>query len=164
MAEAGISLGSNIGDKASSIEAALSALDCCAGIRVVKRSRLYRTEPWGEPDQDWFLNACAVIDTSLSPPDLLQRCLDIETTLGRDRRGGRRWGPRAIDLDLLFYDDITLSEPSLALPHPHIFDRAFVLVPLSEVAGSRSVNGRSIAAAMQAIDRSGVSLWDSKIR
>lgn len=161
MAEAGISLGSNIGDKAGTIERALEKLEHSAGIRLVSRSRLYSTEPWGDENQDRFLNACVLIETELPPGQLLQRCLDIETALGRDRSSGRRWGPRAIDLDLLFYGDITLSGPLLTLPHPHMFERAFVLVPLHEIAGDRSINGRSIAAAMQTIDRSGVTLWDS---
>jgi 2-amino-4-hydroxy-6-hydroxymethyldihydropteridine diphosphokinase len=162
MAEAGISLGSNLGDKAATIERAVEALGHSPDIRLIRRSRLYRTEPWGDANQDWFLNACVLVETALSPQELLRRCLDIETTLGRDRSSGRRWGPRAIDLDLLFYDGITLSEPSLTLPHPHMFERAFVLVPLNEIAGDRSINGRSVAAGLQAIDRSGVTLWSGK--
>ena len=161
MAEAGISLGSNLGDKAATIERAFRELDDSPDIRLVRQSCLYRTEPWGDENQDWFLNACALVDTTLPPLALLRRCLDIETELGRDRSSGRRWGPRAIDLDLLFYDDIMLSGPSLTLPHPHMFERAFVLVPLHEIAGDRSINGRNIAVVMQTIDRSGVTLWDS---
>ena len=161
MAEAGISLGSNLGDKAAAIERALQELGRSPDIRIVRRSRLYVTEPWGNEHQDNFLNACALVDTALSPQALLRRCLDIETELGRDRSSGRKWGPRTIDLDLLFYDIVTLSGPSLTLPHPHMFERAFVLVPLNEIAGDRSINGRSIAAGVQAIDRSGVALWDS---
>lgn len=162
MAEAGISLGSNLGDKAATIEQALRKLEQAPDIRVVRRSNLYRTEPWGDENQDWFLNACVLVDTILPPQTLLRRCLDIESALGRDRTSGRRWGPRAIDLDLLFYDDLTLSEASLTLPHPRLFERAFVLVPLNEIAGDRSINERSIAAAAQAVDRSGVTLWNPK--
>lgn len=160
MAEAGLSLGSNLGDRAQAIDAALRLLDESAEVRVTVRSRLYETAPWGDENQDAFLNACALVETELSPSDLLKLCLDIEKRLGRDRASGRRWGPRRIDIDLLFYDDVRLSEPELSLPHPHMFERAFVLVPLSEIAGARSVGGRGISVAASALDRSGVSLWD----
>lgn len=160
MAEAGLSLGSNLGDRAEVIEAALGLLDESAGVRLLARSRLYRTKPWGDENQDDFLNACAVVETSLTPHELLSLCLDVEKRLGRDRTTSRRWGPRRIDIDLLFYDDVELAEPELRLPHPHMFERAFVLVPLSEIAGDREVAGRSIADAAETLDRSGVFLWD----
>lgn len=102
MAEAGLSLGSNLGDKAAAIEAALRHLGETPGVELVRRSRLYRTEPWGDADQDWFLNACAIVETDLSPRALLDICLALETSLGRDRAQSRRWGPRAIDIDVLF--------------------------------------------------------------
>ena len=86
MAEAGISIGSNLGDKAAAIERAFQKLDHGPDVRLIRRSRLYRTEPWGDENQDWFLNACALVDTALPPLELLRRCLDIETELGRDRR------------------------------------------------------------------------------
>jgi 2-amino-4-hydroxy-6-hydroxymethyldihydropteridine diphosphokinase len=160
MAEAGLSLGSNLGDRAQAIEAALRLLDESTDVRVTARSRLYQTAPWGDENQDAFLNACALVETELSPGDLLELCLDIEKQLGRDRATGRRWGPRRIDIDLLFYDDVRLSEPELSLPHPHLFERAFVLVPLREIAGARSVGGRAIGKSADALDKSGVSLWD----
>jgi 2-amino-4-hydroxy-6-hydroxymethyldihydropteridine diphosphokinase len=160
MAEAGLSLGSNLGDRAQAIEAALRFLDESGDVRVMSGSRLYQTAPWGDQNQDAFLNACALVETELSPRDLLDLCLDIERRLGRDRASGRRWGPRRLDIDLLFYDDVGLSEPELTLPHPHLFERAFVLVPLSEIAGARSIGGRSVAQAADAVDKSGVTVWD----
>jgi 2-amino-4-hydroxy-6-hydroxymethyldihydropteridine diphosphokinase len=160
MAEAGLSLGSNLGDRAGTIEAALKLLGNPPGIALLSRSRLYRTAPWGDENQEDFLNACALVETDLPPHDLLAICLDIEKRLGRDRAKSRRWGPREIDIDLLYYDDVHLAEPELSLPHPHMFERAFVLVPLSEIAGTRIVAGRSIAEAAKTLDRSGVSLWD----
>jgi 2-amino-4-hydroxy-6-hydroxymethyldihydropteridine diphosphokinase len=160
MAEAGLSLGSNLGDRAGAIETALELLGESSGVTLLARSRLYRTAPWGDEDQEEFLNACALVETTLAPRELLTLCLDIEKNLGRDRAKSRRWGPREIDIDLLFYDDVHLAEPELTLPHPHMFERAFVLVPLSEIAGGRNVASRSIADAATMLDRSGVSVWD----
>lgn len=160
MAEAGLSLGSNLGDRAEAIENALRLLSENPGVTLLARSRLYRTAPWGDENQEDFLNACALVETNLSPHDLLKLCLDVERQLGRDRAKSRRWGPREIDIDVLFYDEVKLSEPELTLPHPHMFERAFVLVPLSDIAGTRNVAGSSINEAMRKLDRSGVSLWD----
>ena len=160
MAEAGLSLGANLGDKAAAIEVALQLLDETPGVDVLHRSRLYRTEPWGDADQDWFLNACAIVETTLSPRALLDTCLAPETALGRDRAQSRRWGPRAIDIDLLFYDDLELAEPGLILPHPRMFERAFVLVPLGDIAADRVVGGRRIGEAAHAMGADGVELWD----
>lgn len=160
MAEAGLSLGSNLGDRAGAIAAALELLSQSPGVTLLARSRLYRTAPWGDENQEDFLNACALVETALAPRELLNLCLDIEKKLGRDRAKSRRWGPREIDIDLLFYGDVRLAEPELSLPHPHMFERAFVLVPLCEIAGGRSVAGRGIADAAEKLDRSGVSVWD----
>jgi 2-amino-4-hydroxy-6-hydroxymethyldihydropteridine diphosphokinase len=160
MAEAGLSLGSNIGDKAAAIDAALRFIVGNPNVRLVARSRLYRTEPWGEKNQDFFLNACALIETVLPPRDLLALCLDAEKQLGRDRTQSRRWGPRIVDVDVLFYGDVALTDADLTLPHPHMFERAFVLVPLSEIAGGRVIAGRRISEAAQALGSDGVRLWD----
>jgi 2-amino-4-hydroxy-6-hydroxymethyldihydropteridine diphosphokinase len=160
MAEAGLSLGSNLGDKAAAIEAALQRLGETPGIEIVRRSRLYRTEPWGDADQDWFVNACAIVETELAPRTLLDICLALETALGRDRAQSRRWGPRPIDIDMLFYEDLEIAEPGLILPHPRMFERAFVLVPLSEIAADREIQSRRIGEAARTIDATGVVLWD----
>lgn len=160
MPEVGLSLGSNLGDKAGTIETALRRLDSAPDIRLVKRSRLYRTAPWGKTDQDWFINACAIVRTELSARVLLERCLQIETELGRDRSVSVPWGPRPIDIDLLFYGNQTISEPGLEIPHPHMLERAFVLVPLAEIAEERIVAGRRIRDLVRMTDASGVSVLD----
>lgn len=160
MAEAGLSLGSNLGDRAEAIEAALRRLDDSADVKVTARSRLYQTAPWGDENQDAFLNACTLVETDLLPVELLDLCLDIERQLGRDRATGRRWGPRKIDIDVLFYDQVSVASEKLTLPHPHMFARAFVLVPLSEIAGERSIGGRKIGDVADTLDRTGVNVWD----
>lgn len=128
-----IGLGSNIGDKRAMIATALDLLRATPGIAVAARSRDYRTPPWGDTDQDWFVNACAALDTTLSPHDLLAACLAVEARMGRERT--RRWGPRVIDVDLLDYDRQAIVTDTLTLPHPRIAERAFVLTPLAEIAG-----------------------------
>ncbi len=158
MADAALSLGSNQGDKKDAIESALSLIGEHPDTDVLVRSRLYRTVPWGDTEQDWFVNACAIVRTSLSPRALLDLCLSIEARLGRDRAQSRRWGPRPIDIDVLFYDDIAVEEPGLILPHPHLFERAFVLVPLAEIDPDRVLAGRRIAEAAAALDASDVVL------
>lgn len=160
MAEAGLSLGSNQGDKAAMVDEALRRLDARPDIKLIRRSQLYRTEPWGDQNQDWFLNACALVETDLTPRALLECCLAVEAELGRDRTKSRKWGPRPIDIDILFYDDAEIAEAGLALPHPHLFKRAFVLVPLSEIAGGRTIKGRAISDAVRTADTSGVTIWD----
>jgi 2-amino-4-hydroxy-6-hydroxymethyldihydropteridine diphosphokinase len=123
MAKVALSLGSNLGDKGGNIAKALAALDE-RGARIVARSTNYRTEPWGPIAQDWFVNACALAETDLTPEELLALCLRVEQELGRVRE--TKWGPRVIDLEI--------STPTLTLPHPYAAERAFVLMPLAEIA------------------------------
>ncbi len=129
MARAGIGLGSNLGDPAANVRAAIDALSEIG--TVTRRSRLYRTKPWGITDQPDFCNAAAIVETHLAPRELLLHLKALEFRLGRVP--SERWGPRAIDFDILFYDDVSLDEPGLQLPHPRLFERAFVLVPLAEI-------------------------------
>jgi 2-amino-4-hydroxy-6-hydroxymethyldihydropteridine diphosphokinase len=110
-------------------------------VTLQTRSSDYRTPPWGVENQPPFINLCLAVTTALSPRDLLARAQRVERTLGRDRAREQRWGPRPVDIDLLAYDDVALHEPDLVLPHPRLFDRAFVLVPLAEIA-PESVCGR----------------------
>jgi 2-amino-4-hydroxy-6-hydroxymethyldihydropteridine diphosphokinase len=152
MAKAALSLGSNIGDKRGNIAAALTALDR-GGARLVRRSADYRTEPWGPIAQDWFVNACALVETELSPHDLLTLCLSVEKALGRTREV--RWGPRTIDIDVLTYDDVELESLDLILPHPRMLERAFVLIPLLEIAPELERDPR-IAEALRRTDPIGV--------
>jgi 2-amino-4-hydroxy-6-hydroxymethyldihydropteridine diphosphokinase len=137
-ARAFVGLGSNLGDPADQVRRALDSLDALPESHVVRRSRLYRSAPWGLLEQPSFVNAVAELSTSLAPRALLDALLEIELGQGR-RRDGERWGPRTIDLDLLCYDDVEISEPGLVLPHPHIAERAFVLVPLAEIAADIAI-------------------------
>ncbi|MCC7250337.1 2-amino-4-hydroxy-6-hydroxymethyldihydropteridine diphosphokinase [Hyphomicrobium sp.] len=138
-----IGLGSNIGDKAANIRRAIGLLTEQGDIRLMRASRLYRTAPWGVTDQDWFVNACIAVATDLPPRELLARCLAVEDTMGRVRE--KHWGPRVIDVDLLAYGDAAMNDPDLTLPHPRITARAFVLVPLSEIAPSLEIAGHGLA-------------------
>lgn len=152
--DAVIGLGSNVGDKARNIRQAIALLAEAGDIRVVGISRLYRTAPWGKLDQDWFVNACVSVATDLAPRDLLARCLAVEATMKRVRQ--ERWGPRIIDVDVLVYRDVILNEPDLVLPHPRITDRAFVLVPLAEIAPDLEIAGHGLAHWLARLDASDV--------
>lgn len=154
MAEAFIGLGSNLGDGPAILREAARRLDALPAVRVTARSRLYRTPPWGKLDQPPFVNAALRVDTTLSPHELLDACQGIEAALGRVR--AERWGPRRIDLDLLCIDDLTVADERLVLHHPLMFERAFVLVPLAEIAPALRVGGRSIAVKLAKLDRAGI--------
>lgn len=132
MASAYIGLGSNIGDREKHLENAIEKLREVDGVDVTQVSSIYETDPVGFIDQDDFLNAVVEVDTALTPQDLLGATKRIEIELKRVKKD--HWGPRIIDLDILLYDDATLAEPHLNLPHPEVKNRAFVLVPLVEIA------------------------------
>ena len=132
MPSAYIGLGSNLGDRSSSLSRALELLDAEPRIRVLAASTFRETEPVGYLDQPRFLNAACAVETDLSPRELLERLLAIERRLGRER-DGPRFGPRTIDLDLLLYGDETIDEPGLTVPHPRLHDRPFALEPLAEL-------------------------------
>src|SRR5882672_5049447 len=125
MAQALLGLGGNLGDVRTTLRAAVTALCDGREVKLVARSSDYRTPPWGVTDQPPFINLAIAVETTLSPRDLLTRALNVERALDRDRTRERRWGPRTIDIDLLAYDDLTLDEPALTLPHPRLFERAF---------------------------------------
>ena len=153
-----VGLGGNLGDVASTIEHALTALGGLPGTLVLRRSRLYLTPAWGMTAQPDFLNAAAVLSTRLSADALLAELLRIEREAGRDRCiQSERWGPRALDLDLLLYDDAVIARPGLWVPHPHLHERAFVLVPLAEIAPEVMVPGRGrVDALLAAVDIQGI--------
>lgn len=153
---AALGLGANLGDRAATLARALTLLSASGDITVLRRSALYETAPWGDLDQPAFLNLCALIETRLAPRPLLARCLGVEAALGRQRLKTRRWGPRLIDIDILFHGDARIDAPDLILPHPRLFERAFVLVPLAEIAADHVLHGRSIGDAAAAIDAAGV--------
>jgi 2-amino-4-hydroxy-6-hydroxymethyldihydropteridine diphosphokinase len=156
MAEALIALGGNVGDARATLDRAVVAFCDGDAVRLLARSCDYRTPPWGVEDQPPFVNACIVVATSLGPRDLLARGLAVERAFGRDRARERRWGPRPLDIDLLAYDDVTLDGPDLILPHPRLFERAFVLVPLAEIAPDRRIAGVRIADALAGVDTAGI--------
>jgi 2-amino-4-hydroxy-6-hydroxymethyldihydropteridine diphosphokinase len=108
-------------------------------------------------DQPPFINCAIAVETLLAPRALLARALDVERTLGRDRAHEQRWGPRRIDIDLLAYDDVALDEPGLTLPHPRLFERAFVLAPLAEIVPERLIGGTPVREALARIDATGVT-------
>lgn len=150
-----VALGSNLGDSRQQLLNALEALACLPNTQVIARSRFYRTPPWGMHDQPDFLNAVTVLETPLSPHDLLDALLGIERNAGRER-GGERWGPRTLDLDLLHVAGETVSDERLTLPHPHIAERAFVLLPLSDVAPELEIPGQGrVADLLRAVDTQG---------
>ena len=153
MTGAYLGLGSNIGDKAANLAAAVEGLAVVPGLRVVARSADYRTPPWGETDQDWFLNGALAIETDLDPHALLDACLGVERDLGRIRE--RRWGPRVIDIDVLHYAGAAVSDARLVLPHRYVRERAFVLVPLAEIAPDLVIGGETVTEALAKLDRTG---------
>lgn len=154
MTAAYLGLGSNIGDKAAAIAEAVRRIAATPGIRLIARSSDYRTPPWGDTDQDWFLNAAMAVDTDLTPHDLLEAGLAIETAMGRVRE--RRWGPRVIDIDVLSYAGATISDERLVLPHRFVRERAFVLVPLAEIAPDLRIGPETVAAALAKLDTAGI--------
>ncbi|KRA42366.1 2-amino-4-hydroxy-6-hydroxymethyldihydropteridine diphosphokinase [Pseudoxanthomonas sp. Root630] len=136
-----IGLGANLGDAADTLRRAFDALGGCEGVEVLRTSRLYRTPAWGREDQPDFINAVALVDTTLAPRALLERLLAVEAAFGRQRAEGERWGPRTLDLDLLLYGDVVVDEPGLHVPHPHLHERAFALIPLLEVLPNARIPG-----------------------
>jgi len=127
-----IGVGSNIGEKIENCIKAISFLNRIEGCSVIKRSSFYKTEPIGYKDQDWFVNCAVMIETELSPYELLKKLKEIELLMGREK--GIKWGPRIIDLDILMYEDIVIDEDELTIPHPLMHKRRFVLVPMNEIA------------------------------
>ena len=156
MAEALIALGGNVGDVRNTFDRALEKFCDDGVVRLTVRSSDYSTPPWGVADQPRFINLCIAADTSLTPQALLARAQAVERAFGRDRARECRWGPRPLDIDLLAYDDIVLAEPGLTLPHPRLFERAFVLVPLAEIAPERVIAGRRVRDALAGLDTGGI--------
>jgi 2-amino-4-hydroxy-6-hydroxymethyldihydropteridine diphosphokinase len=154
MADAFLGLGSNLGDRAGYLRSATSRLAALPGTALVAASGIYETPPWGLTEQPAFLNQVLRIETTLEPLPLLRAALAVESELGRVR--DVRWGPRAIDIDILSYDDLRSDDPDLVLPHPRLFERAFVLVPLHEIAPDLVIDGRAVADALATLDRTGI--------
>ena len=146
-----IGLGANLGDREATLREALRLLGERPGIEVVAVSTLIETEPWGYADQPAFLNGAAALETDLAPAALLAVLLDVERALGRVRDGaGPRYGPRAVDLDLLVHGDLVVAEPGLEVPHPRLAERRFALAPLAEIAPDLVVPGHGSLADLLA--------------
>ena len=128
-----VGLGSNLGEREATLRRAVEALGATEGIEVVAVSSFRETDPIGVPDQPRFVNGAAALETTMSARELLERLLEVERTLGRDRSAEVRWGPRTVDLDLLLYGEESIDEPGLEVPHPRLTQRVFVLEPLLEL-------------------------------
>ena len=140
-----VALGSNLGDRLATLDAALRAMDALPGVRVVASSSIYETEPWGGVEQPRYANAVVALDVEGDAPSLLRSCKSIERALGR--RPGVRFGPRTLDLDVLLFGGEVLDTPELTVPHPRMLEREFVVTPLLEIApGATLPDGRPVTA------------------
>ena len=146
-----LSLGSNIGDKKKYLYDAIKLLDGYKGIHIVKLSSLYETSPWGYTEQDLFMNLVVLIETSLSPVELLDCCQFIEQELGRVRL--IKWGLRVIDVDILLFEDETINTERLTIPHPFMTERDFVMIPLCEIAKDLKIDGITVETIIQKFDQ-----------
>jgi len=146
-----IGLGSNMGCKRDNIAQAVALISAIPGVNIKNISSLYETEPWGKTDQDKFLNQVIEIETSLPPKELLRELQNIEIKMGRQRQ--EKWGPRLIDLDILLYGNEVLDDPQLIIPHPHMRERLFVLVPLAEIGADLRFpdNGATVREVLSSV-------------
>ena len=156
MAEALIALGGNVGDVRATLDRAIAALCDGTVVKLVARSSDYRTPPWGVTEQPPFINCAIVAETDLLPQKLLERGQSVERQFGRDRAREQRWGPRTLDIDLIDYAGVTLDAPGLTLPHPRALERAFVLMPLAEIAPDRLIGGIRVRDALARADTAGI--------
>ncbi len=156
MANVLIALGGNVGDVRDTFRRAISNICGMTQAGLQARSSDYATPPLGDIEQPRYVNACISIDTSLDPHALLFTLHKIEKKFGRDRASETRWGPRTLDLDMLAYDDVTIEKPELTLPHPRMFQRAFVLMPLCEIAPDRVIGGQTPAEALALLSTEGI--------
>jgi 2-amino-4-hydroxy-6-hydroxymethyldihydropteridine diphosphokinase len=154
-----LSLGSNLGDRLANLHTAV--IDLAPKVQSVAHSSIYESEPWGYSDQPAFLNQIIKADTALDPIDLLAFLKEIEVSMGRQETF--RFGPRLIDLDILFYDDLVLDTPKLTVPHPRITERAFVLIPLAEIAPDliHPLFNKTIQQLKNAVDSSSLEFYQS---
>ncbi|UVC10906.1 2-amino-4-hydroxy-6-hydroxymethyldihydropteridine diphosphokinase [Rhizobium sp. TH2] len=153
-----LGLGGNIGDPVAAMSSALQMLEQHPDCRVTQVSRLYKTPPWGKTDQEWFFNAAAEVETTLSPVPLLGLALGIEQVNRRVR--AERWGPRTLDIDILDFGGLAIKSDQLTTPHPRMTERAFVLMPLADFAPDFTVNGKTVREWLAEVDASGIEVAD----
>lgn len=156
MAKALLALGGNVGNSRAILDRAVDILCDGKDVRLTARSSDYRTPPWGFKYQPYFVNLAIAVETTLEPRALLARAQEVELQLGRDRAHEKRYGPRTADIDIIAYDGLVIHEPNLTLPHPRLFERAFVLIPLAEIAGDWVIAGHRVADAAKAVDARGI--------
>jgi len=156
MTAAWLAFGGNVGDSRTILDRAVTLLCDGVAVKLTARSSDYRTPPWGFKYQPPFVNLCIAVETTLNPRELLAHAEQVELTLGRDRAHEKRWGPRTADIDIIAYDNLTVDELGLTVPHPRLFERAFVLLPLAEIAPDLVIGGRSVREAAAAIDKAGI--------
>jgi len=152
-----VGLGGNLGDAVATLRSALQALNGLPESHLLRASSLYRTPAWGLQQQADFINGVAMLETRLDPRALLEALLGVERDFGRERQAGSRWGPRTLDMDLLLYGGATIAEPGLHVPHPHLHERAFALVPLLEIDPDILIPGQGPARdALSSLDISAI--------
>jgi len=156
-----IGLGANVGEVETTLTEAMWAIDSLPQTSIRAQSKFYRTPPWGLLDQPEFINAVVEVQTRLVPRILLNYLLDVETRFGRERSEGEKWGPRELDLDLLIFGDEQIDMPGMHLPHPHLHERAFVLVPLAEIAAALEIPGLGkVSDLLAKVDATGIDPID----
>src|SRR5450631_781850 len=156
MTQAWLALGGNLGDRRTILDRAVTLLCDGKDVRLTARSSDYSTPPWGFKYQPPFINLCIAVETTLAPRDLLARAQGVELQLGRDRAHEKRWGPRTADIDIIAYDNQAVHELGLTVPHPRMFERAFVLLPLAEIAPDLVIAGRAVREAAAGVDGAGI--------
>lgn len=150
MTLAAVGLGANLGEAVATLRDAIDELARLPDTELLRASRLYRTPAWGRTEQPDFINAVALVETGMPARELLDALLAIERSFGRVRLDGERWGPRTLDLDLLLFGDAVIDEPGLRVPHPHLHERAFALLPLAEIAPQLAIPGIGSVAVIAA--------------
>lgn len=151
MNKAYLGLGTNMGDKQAYLKEACKIISDNPNINIVKISKVYKTKAWGYTNQDDFLNICIEVDTNLSPEELLEVCHEVENKLNRVRV--IRWGPRTIDVDILFFNNIISKDENLTLPHPRIKERAFVLIPLMDLNKELAIDNKTISYYLSNLEK-----------
>jgi len=162
LSRAYLALGSNLGDRLGLMQSALEQLSDAASLRILQVSPVYENRAVGMGEAAPFLNAMAEVETSLAPLELLDRCLEVETALGRVRTG--EWAPRTIDLDVIAYDAVTMAHERLQLPHPRIAERDFVVHPLNAIAPELCIAGQSVAAMAAALPTDALTLCELSLQ